>query len=37
MLLQKKKIPKYIIENIKISSYSDRETSDEEVFDEKKF
>ena len=45
MLLQKKKVPKYIIDNIKISSYSDRgnsdkensdkETSDEEIFDEK--
>ena len=47
MLLQKKKVPKYIIDNIKISSYSDRgnsdkensdkKPSDEEIFDEKKF
>ena len=47
MLLQKKKVPKYIIDNIKISSYSnrgnsdkdnsDKETSDEEIFDEKEF
>ena len=42
MLLKKKKIPKYIIDNIEISSDSDRENSDEENsneenFDEKKY
>ena len=33
MLLKKKKIPKYIIDNIKISSDSDRENSDKENSD----
>ena len=34
MLLNKKRIPKYIIDNIEISSDSDRENSDEENPDE---
>ena len=32
-MLLKKKIPKYIIDDIEISSDSDRENSDEENFD----
>ena len=32
-MLKKKKIPKYIIDDIEISSDSDRENSDEENFD----
>ena len=32
-MLKKKKIPKYIIDDIEISSDSDREYSDEENFD----
>ena len=34
MLLNNKRIPKYIIDNIEISSDSDRENSDEENPDE---
>ena len=34
MLLKKKKIPKYIIDDIEISSDSNRENSDEENSDE---
>ena len=36
-LVKEKKISKYIIDDIEISSDSDRENSDEENFDEKKF
>ena len=35
MLLKQKKIPKYIVDNIEISSDSGRESSDEEKSDEK--
>ena len=35
MLLKKKKIPKYIINNIEIPSDSDKENSDEENSDKK--
>ena len=34
-VVKEKKIPKYIIDDIEISSDSDRENSDEENFDEK--
>ena len=37
MLLNKKRIPKYIIDNIEISSDSDRENSDEENSNEENF
>ena len=37
MLLKKKRVPEYITDDIKISSDSDRENSDEERFDEKKY
>ena len=35
MLLKQEKIPKYIVDNIEISSDSGRENSDEEKSDEK--
>ena len=35
MLLEQKQIPKYIVDNIEISSDSGRENSDEEKSDEK--
>ena len=35
MLLKKNKIPKYITDNIQISSDSDREDFDEECYNEK--
>ena len=37
MLLKKKKIPKYIFDNVEISSDSARENSDEENSDEESF
>ena len=37
MLLKKKKIPKDIIDNIEISSDSDKENSDRENYDKKIF
>ena len=37
MLIEKKKIPKYIIDDIQISSDSDRESSDKENSDEENF
>ena len=37
MLLKKKNIPKYVIDNIEMSSDSDREDSGEENSDEENF